>query len=294
MDRQVSQLWAVPAVRAIAAERRAFARATAIGQPRAAVLDIADGCAIYTGDGLFSNRGFGFGLTGELSADDLDRVERFYDERGAPTEIEVASMADAALLHLLARRGYELRRFRNVFARSPDAPVPDPASGIGIATVDTTPTPAPGRATPQAWSETLIEGFGYDRADDVRRVQEWNAALLTVPGMTALVASIDGRPAGSASVLVDGSAAVLGGAATRPDDRRRGVQSGLIAARLALGRLAGCELAVVTADPGGSSARNAERAGFRLVCTLAVMRRPDRERPQRSFGPSPPAAARRG
>jgi hypothetical protein len=45
------------------------------------------------------------------------------------------------------------------------------------------------------------------------------------------------------------------------------VQAALLAARLHLARDAGCSLAAVTADPGGTSARNCERTGFELAYT---------------------------
>lgn len=262
----LSQNSVIRVERAIAEERRAFARSTAARQPTAGALEVGGGCAVYTGDGLFSNRAFALGLTATLEPTDLDRIEAFYAERRAPVEIEVASAAEPALLGLLADRGYRLRRFRNIFAHFLDELPPAPAD-ISIEEVD--PAVTDSRDT---WSDLLLEGFGYDRVEDVRRVEEWNAALLATPGLIALIARRGSRPAGSASMLVLGPIAVLGGAATRPADRCRGVQSALIAARLRLARHAGCDLAVVTADPGTSSARNCERAGFRLVCTHAVMR----------------------
>jgi GNAT superfamily N-acetyltransferase len=65
---------------------------------------------------------------------------------------------------------------------------------------------------------------------------------------------------------------MLGGAATLPEFRCRGVQRALIESRLAVATRAGCELAVVTADPGSSSGRNAERTGFQLVCNHVGLR----------------------
>ena len=64
------------------------------------------------------------------------------------------------------------------------------------------------------------------------------------------------------------------GDATLPAFRRQGVQCALIEARLAMAAQAGCDLAIVTADPGSSSGRNAERMGFQLVCTHVAMRAP--------------------
>jgi hypothetical protein len=250
--------------RAIAAERRAFARATAATRTEAGVLDVADGCAVYTGHGLFSNRVLGLGLEGSVSAADLDAIELFYAERGARTEIELASVASPALITLLGRRSYRLHRFRNIFARPAALAVPPAAaSTVAVEVVDP--------STRQAWSRVLIEGFGYRDPQAIRRVEEWNDALLTIPGLTAVVATVDGEIAASASVVIDGGVAVLGGAATVHRHRRRGAHLALIAARVELAREAGCDLAVVTADPVSTSARNSERSGFRLVCTHGVM-----------------------
>jgi GNAT superfamily N-acetyltransferase len=92
------------------------------------------------------------------------------------------------------------------------------------------------------------------------------------PSVTALLALLNRQPVGAASVMVVGEAAVLGGAATLPAFRRRGVQRALIEARLAVAADAGCVLAIVTADPGSSSGRNAERSGFQLICNHVSLR----------------------
>jgi GNAT superfamily N-acetyltransferase len=49
--------------------------------------------------------------------------------------------------------------------------------------------------------------------------------------------------------------------------RRRGVQSALLAARLAWAVEQGCDLAVSFARPGSISHRNIERNGFRVAYT---------------------------
>jgi hypothetical protein len=92
--------------------------------------------------------------------------------------------------------------------------------------------------------------------------------------VTALVAMMDGQPVGAASVMVLGVTALLGGAATLPTFRRRGVQRTSIEARLAVAAHTACTLAVVTADPGSSSGRNAERTGFQLIGNHVSLRTP--------------------
>ncbi|HSD10949.1 MAG TPA: GNAT family N-acetyltransferase [Candidatus Binatia bacterium] len=260
---------------AIAAERSTFADGMAALCAEVGVgwLPVAGGRAIFTGAGLFSNRALAMGLRGPVSHDEVETVETFYAARGVPSEIEIASMVDRSLLGLLSQRGYRLVRFRNIYAQALD---PREASGAAQA--------MPSRAaeihevdasTAAAWSTTLLDGFGYTRDADRERVETWNRMVRSLPVVTALVAVIDGALVGAASVMILGSTAVLGGAATLPAFRRRGVQRTLIEARLAVAKSAGCELAIVTADPGSSSGRNAERTGFQLICNHIGMRAPD-------------------
>jgi GNAT superfamily N-acetyltransferase len=179
-------------------------------------------------------------------------------------------MVDRSLLRLLNQRGYQLVRFRNIYAqalRPGDAAGTTPAArsrAVEIHVVDA--------STTTAWSTTLLDGFGYTRDADRNRVETWNGMVFALPGVTALIAVLDGKPVGAASVMVLRATAVLGGAATLPAFRRQGVQRALIEARLAVAARAGCTLAIVTADPGSSSGRNAERTGFQLICNHVSMR----------------------
>ena len=263
----------------IAAERSAFADGMAALGPEsgASWLPVAGGRAIFTGADFFSNRALAMGLRGPVNHDDVERVETFYAARGVPSEIEIASLVDRSLLRVLGQRGYHLVRFRNIYAQ---ALHPLAATGAApaarsraaeICTVDA--------STAAAWSTTLLDGFGYTCDLDRGRVATWHGMVRSLPGMTALVAVIDGQLVGAASVMILGSTAVLGGAATLPAFRRRGVQRALIEARLAVATRAGCTLAIVTADPGSSSGRNAERTGFQLICNHVSMRAPAGHRP---------------
>ena len=70
--------------------------------------------------------------------------------------------------------------------------------------------------------------------------------------------------------ITDGIAQITG-AATAPAFRRRGIQSALLAARLADATVAGCDVAVVTVQPGSKSQQNVQRRGFDLLYTRAVL-----------------------
>jgi GNAT superfamily N-acetyltransferase len=81
--------------------------------------------------------------------------------------------------------------------------------------------------------------------------------------------------AGGAEFRIDGGVAQLAGAATAPEHRRRGVQTALLSARLVEAASAGCEVAVITTQPGSKSQQNAQRRGFDLLYTRATLvRRP--------------------
>ena len=81
----------------------------------------------------------------------------------------------------------------------------------------------------------------------------------------------DGELAGGASLRIDDGVAQLAGAATAPAHRRLGVQSALLSARLADAADAGCDVAVITTQPGSRSHQNAQRQGFDLLYTRAVL-----------------------
>ena len=90
-------------------------------------------------------------------------------------------------------------------------------------------------------------------------------------GLARYAALRDGVLAGGASLRIDEGVAQLAGAATAPAHRRRGIQSALLSARLADAAVAGCDVAVITTQPGSRSHQNAQRQGFDLLYTRAVL-----------------------
>ena len=90
-------------------------------------------------------------------------------------------------------------------------------------------------------------------------------------GVLPYLALRDGVIAGGASLRMTEGIAQLTGAATAPAHRRRGVQTALLLARLTDAAAAGCDIAVVTTQPGSRSQRNVQRRGFDLLYTRAVL-----------------------
>ena len=92
-------------------------------------------------------------------------------------------------------------------------------------------------------------------------------------GFSCWLARVDGEPAGAANLrLMDGLAQFCG-AATLPAFRRRGVQTSLVSARLADAAEHGCDVAVVTVQPGSRSHQNVQRRGFELLYARAILNR---------------------
>jgi GNAT superfamily N-acetyltransferase len=97
--------------------------------------------------------------------------------------------------------------------------------------------------------------------------------MASTEGTWCLLAELDGRAAGVASLRCDGGVALFNGASTVPEARRRGVQRALLAARMGIAAKQGCDLAVMCASPGSTSQRNAERQGFRIAYTRVKWQR---------------------
>ena len=80
--------------------------------------------------------------------------------------------------------------------------------------------------------------------------------------------------AGFASMRLDDGLAQLCGAATLPAFRRRGIQTAFLHRRLADAAAEGCDLALVTTQPGSKSQQNSEQQGFALLYSRAVLVKP--------------------
>lgn len=218
------------------------------------------------------NKVIGAGFDALPSNDELEVIERGHAAAGVRVQVEFATLANPEAARLLTARGYQLIGFENVLARR----LADVAEVVKGSTVI-----AEVRADEsEAWIRTLTDGFlhpdtfdgppsheSFDRAE-LDRAYRYFAA---VPGVCRLLAAFDGAIAGGASLYIHDGVAMLCGAATLPAYRRRGVQSALLHARLAQARSAGCDIAVVTTQPGSKSQENVQRAGFELAYSRAIL-----------------------
>ena len=94
---------------------------------------------------------------------------------------------------------------------------------------------------------------------------------IAAPGFERYLARRGAAAAGGASLRIQDGVAQLSGAATLPEHRRQGVQSALLRHRLTEAARRGCDIAVVTTQPGSKSQENVQKAGFALLYARAVL-----------------------
>ncbi len=240
---------------------------------RAFVEPIAGGVAAYAGPGSPMSKMIGIGFEHAPDAERLEAIEALFAERAAPLQAEVATLARPETCVVLTRRGYVLQNFENV-------------SGRPIVEADRNPPRASGMrlelmtdAQVDAWVDAAITGFQHPDAAGVSAPElppreALEVALrpfATAPGFHRYCAWIDGAAAGVATLRIDDGIAQLCGATTLPPFRRRGVQAALLQRRLADSADVGCDLAVLTTQPGSTSQANGLRQGFALLYARAVL-----------------------
>src|SRR3954463_16118175 len=77
-------------------------------------IPIAGGLASYAEHGSPYNKVVGLGFGGVPSTSAIDEIEQAFAARGAPTQIELAHLANPDIGALLTGRGYRLESFENV------------------------------------------------------------------------------------------------------------------------------------------------------------------------------------
>lgn len=228
------------------------------------VLAVAGGQVIYTGPGLPVNRAIGLGMSAPVTAEELDGIEEFFRSRGEAPQIDLCPLADESLLALLQERRYRITRFANALI----CPLPhaiSPTVSLGAAEITAANAGDAGR-----WLRVVAQGFSGSEtppAADLRIL----APNFYSENARCFFAWLDGEPAGGGAMYIHNGVAEFGGASTRVEYRRRGVQTALLYHRLAAAYAAGCDLALVLTEPGSASQKNVERAGFRLVYTKTIM-----------------------
>jgi len=204
---------------------------------------------------------FGLGLLQMPTASDMDRLETFFKDRKVPVHHEVCPLTDKALLPLLNQRGYRPIELSQVMY----LPLSEVAGSVA-ARNEGLQVRAVSEKERDLWAVTAAEGWRdfTEIADLIRDLMRVSA---TREDGACFLVELNGQPIAAGALTIHDGVALLAGASTVPEWRRRGAQWVLLQSRLQYARRAGCDIAMVCAEPGSASQRNSERQGFRIAYT---------------------------
>jgi hypothetical protein len=176
-------------------------------------IEVAGTYAMYDGVTSPITQTFGLGLFEKVTVAEMDRLESFFQERGAPVFHEVSALADPGVPALLNERGYQPFEFTSVLYRSigPDLRLAAPGNDrihVRLTRGD----------DQQLWAQTAIRGWS-----EYRELAEQLPDLVRIhterPGALAFLAELDGSAVAAGGLCIGDGVALLAGASTIPEAR---------------------------------------------------------------------------
>lgn len=247
------------------------------------VVPLAGGVAAFLEPGSPFNKIAGLGFDGPPDEAQLEAFESAVARQGAPVQVELASLGLPDVARLFTRRGYELVGFENVLGLSlDDRTLERRRRAAGESAIE---VKRAGTGESRAWMDTVTSGFlNPDTFDGPPSHESFDRAALegvyrdviAAPSFTRYLARRNGTIAGGASLRLFEGVAQLCGAATLPDHRRQGVHTAMLDRRLLDAAEQGCDVAVMTTEPGSKSQQNAQRFGFSVLYVRAVLVKSER------------------
>jgi GNAT superfamily N-acetyltransferase len=225
-------------------------------------IQIGGATVVFDGPDSPVTQTFGLGLFEPLTPEILDEIETWFTARGAPVQHEVCPFIGVAALDLLCARGYRPIEIASVLHQ----PVPEPVARHPEHRVDLITTDQA-----ELWSEISARAWAHQHPEFLQMLRDFGAITANRASNPCFLAysneNGDAKPAAAGALSIHQGVALFIGAATLPEFRRRGLQSTLLAERLRHAYAVGCDLAMMAAEAGGESQRNAERNGFRIAYT---------------------------
>jgi GNAT superfamily N-acetyltransferase len=249
-----------------------------------AAIRIGTGTAVFAGVDSPLTQSFGLGFDDETngaiydhnaSNDQLSELEDFFFSRNAAVNIEVANLAHPQLTTALGARGYAVCEYSHVLGlalSSYGEQAHQRSSSASSSTIEAAQTPhhayRVATADMGAVSAAIAAGFlehNVGESEIPPDFQEIFTVALQTEGSSAFAVKIDGKIAGAGGMTILSGLAMLSGASTQPQFRKRGVQQALIHARLQAALEAGCDIAQVSTAPGTASQSNMQALGFEIL-----------------------------
>jgi GNAT superfamily N-acetyltransferase len=243
----------------------ALARRRLFPESGSEAIRVAGADVVFDGPASPATQTFGLGMLQGPTPVDLDEIERFFQSRNAPIQHEVSPFAGAACLQLLCARDYHPIEISNVLYRPvtlPFAPTPpqEKTAQIHVRVI--------GREEAALWNEVNTRGWTHEHPElEQQFMRDVGTVLIHRENSPCFLAAIDGHPAAAGALALHQGVALFAGASTEPEFRRRGLQAALLEARMQYAVEHGCDLAMMVAEPGSNSQRNAQRQGFLIAYT---------------------------
>jgi GNAT superfamily N-acetyltransferase len=236
------------------------ARARVSPESGATWIEVAGAYVLFDGISSPCTQTFGLGMFEPVTDAVLEEIESFFEERGSPTFHEVSPLAGPQVMGLLSERGYRPIELSSVLYR----PI-----GTGLDDLPRNPeirVRTLGEDESEVWARTSARGWSH-RPELTEFLLELSAVTTARENGVSFLAELGGKPIAAAAMSLCSDVMLLAGASTVPEARRQGAQLALLDHRLRYAAEAGCELAMMGAEPGSPSQRNAERHGFRIAYT---------------------------
>jgi GNAT superfamily N-acetyltransferase len=195
----------------------------------------------------------------ELTTATLDEMENFFFTRGTAVMHEVTPLAGVPALELLCSRGYRPIEVSNVMYRAVEKPAIDHPANIRVREVK--------QEEAELWGSISGRGWTHDHPEFEEFVKQMGVLCVVRKDSPCFLAEVDGQPGAAGVLSIHEGVALFGGSSTVPELRRRGLQASLLQERMSYAFEHGCDLAMMVAEAGSNSQRNAERKGFRVAYT---------------------------
>jgi len=231
-------------------------------------LKVTGGWATFDGIGAFNTQIVGWGSSADVSDSEIEKVLEFYEGKPGNVKIELSMLSDSTLVSRLEDRGYRVRGWVVTAGKELREQVnpkesEDPFEFRLIEEKEE-----------NVWAETMIRGFENNEYGEIDKdVLKLSRVTSRCESHLPFIALENGRPVGAALLSVEGDLAYLVGASTIPSYRRRGIQTGLQKARIALAIQMGAKTLLFNGFPGTESLHNAYRQGMTSLYTSVLLSR---------------------
>lgn len=205
---------------------------------------------------------FGLGLFDEITAAELDEIEAFFKKHNAPVFHEVSPLADASLLSLLNERGYQPVELTSVMFQT--------LSVENLPELSDNPQIKPRlmeKDEVDIWAKTSAAGWATEMEGLEDFMFEFGKIGAQCAGGFPFLAEFENKPVASGMLFIYDDVALLAGASTILEGRKKGAQKALLEMRLRFAAEQGCKFAMMCAAPGSGSQRNAQKNGFEIAYT---------------------------